>query len=276
MGSQSEQRGGSARGPGLGLVVEGITKSFGSGRDRALAIADLSVEVPRGRFATVIGPSGCGKSTLLKVVAGLAEADAGTISLFGDAPEQARANKRLGYVPQRPALLPWRTVLENVRFPFQVNRRAGTLATRRPEEVLTSVGLGEVLGRRPHELSGGMQQRVAIARAFAFEPSLLVMDEPFSALDELTRESLRHQLLALWEADQKTVLFVTHSVTEAVVLSDLVIVMSGPPGRVHSVVPVELPRPRGATLEGSEEVQELERVVRRELSAAVAAGEQAQ
>jgi NitT/TauT family transport system ATP-binding protein len=242
-----------------------VTKSFGSGRQVTTALEGITMSVERGRFVTLIGPSGCGKTTLLRVVAGLTEADAGEVSIFGESVGAARANKHIGFVPQSPALLPWRTVLDNVRLPLQVNRRAGERhpgAVRDPEAILESFGLGGVLDKRPAQLSGGMQQRVAIARAFAFDPALLLMDEPFSALDELTREVLRHELLDLWGAHRKTVLFVTHSVAEAVVLSDAIVVMSAQPGRILSVVEVDLPRPRGELVELTDGFRELERRVR--------------
>jgi NitT/TauT family transport system ATP-binding protein len=257
-----------AKAGGQGLDVIGVTKVFSSDRGRAVALHDVSLHVARGQFVTLIGPTGCGKSTLLRIVAGLLGADSGSVSIFGEAPERATAAKHIGFVPQSPALMPWRSVLNNVRMPFQVNRKAnhGRSANfRDPVEVLETFGLGSVLDSRPAELSGGMQQRVAIARAFVFEPAILLMDEPFSALDELTRERQRHHLLDIWQADRKTVLFVTHSVPEAVVLSDEVIVMSGQPGRVHSVVPVGLPRPRGDLVETTEEFHEVEQRIRTEL-----------
>jgi NitT/TauT family transport system ATP-binding protein len=252
-----------------GLCLGGIGKAFGPSRARLAALAGCTLEISRGSFVALIGPSGCGKSTLLRIAAGLVEPDAGAVSILGESVALARRRKRIGYVPQSPALLGWRSVLGNVTFPLEVNRRAAPAAQRDPKELLAALGLGEALHRRPHELSGGMQQRVAIARAFAFSPALLLMDEPFSAVDEMTRETLRHELLALWQADQRTVLFVTHSVTEAVVLADRVAVMSPRPGRIVAEIPVELARPRAGELEGSSEVAALEREVRRALRAAV-------
>jgi NitT/TauT family transport system ATP-binding protein len=254
-----------------GLVVSGVGKTFRSRDGATSALADVSFTVPRGRFFTIIGPSGSGKSTLLRIVAGLLEADQGDVVIFGESGRNASANKQVGFVPQSPALLPWRTVLENVRLPLQVNRKASErrdAPSRSPEEILSTMGLGDVLDKRPAQLSGGMQQRVAIARAFAFDPAILLMDEPFSSLDELTRELLRHQLLDLWESDHKTVLFVTHSVTEAVVLSDMIVVMSAQPGRVQALVPVSLPRPRGELVELTDEFHAIERQVRLELRSA--------
>lgn len=250
------------------LLLEGISKTFGIGRGRAAALEDVDIAVPRGQFVTLIGPSGCGKSTLLRIVAGLLEADRGTVSVFGETVSKATAAKHIGFVPQSPALLPWRSVLDNVRLPLQVNRKAdgGAARNRRdPKEVLESFGLGKVLDRRPAQLSGGMQQRVAIARAFVFDPTILLMDEPFSALDELTREVQRHELLKVWQSNQKTVLFVTHSVAEAVALSDVIVVMSSQPGRIRAVIPVGLPRPRNQFVETTDEFHELESQVRFEL-----------
>ncbi len=251
-----------------GLVLEGVTKSFRDGARLISALAGVRLSVERGRFVTVIGPSGCGKSTLLRIAAGLLEPDAGEVTIFGESPRRACASKRVGFVPQSPALLPWRTVLDNVRLPLQVNRRATPppgLGAREPEEILEAVGLGSVKHLRPAQLSGGMRQRVAIARAFAFDPEILLMDEPFSSLDELTREVLRHELLSLWQVHRKTVLFVTHSVTEAVLLSDAVAVMTARPGRIGALVPVGLPRPRGDLVELTDEFRALERQVRLEL-----------
>lgn len=248
-----------------GVIFSRVSKHFGDGLKATLALDDVSMVARRGQFITLIGPSGCGKSTLLRIAAGLVEADQGDVTIFGETVETAQRNKHIGFVPQSPALLPWRTVLENVQLPLQVNRRNKPTVGRAAAEILDSVGLGAVLDRRPYELSGGMQQRVAIARAFAIEPAVLLMDEPFSALDEFTREVLRQQLLALWEHDQKTVIFVTHSVGEAVLLSDVVVVMSAGPGRIRSLVEVDLPRPRREETGLTTEFIEIERRVRAEL-----------
>jgi len=251
-----------------GLEIAGVSKAFNTREGKVVALDDVSLRVARGEFVALIGPTGCGKSTLLRIVAGLLDADSGTVSIFGDSPSRAAAAKQIGFVPQSPALLPWRTVLDNVRLPFQVNHRvdeARANSYRDPVAVLESFGLGGVMRRRPAQLSGGMQQRVAIARALVFGPSILLMDEPFASLDELTRERQRHELLDVWQSDRKTVLFVTHSVPEAVVLSDVVVVMSGEPGRVRAVVPVDLPRPRGELVETTNAFHEVEQRVRSEL-----------
>lgn len=224
------------------IEVRALTKSY-PGSDRP-ALAGLDLEVPRRRFVSLIGPSGCGKSTLLRVLAGLTSPDEGTVDLFGSGPRALCRAKAVGLVPQTPALLPWATVRRNVALPGRVNRRAGR-GTDTVDELLEGVGLAHAARSYPHQLSGGMRQRVAIARAFALRPELLLMDEPFSALDEFTRESLQLQLLDLWQQRSTTVVFVTHSVQEAVALSDTVVVMA--PGKVHRTVPVDLPRPRGTS-----------------------------
>lgn len=250
------------------LVIDRVSKGFGEGDRRVVALDELSLSVGRGKFVTVIGPSGCGKTTLLRIVGGLLGVDRGTVSIFGESVVRAVESKRIGFVPQSPALLPWRTVLENVRLPLEVNKRAGAVAQRvnvDPVAVLESLGLGSVLDRRPAQLSGGMQQRVAIARAFVFDPPVLLMDEPFAAVDELTRESLRHELLSIWQANRKTVLFVTHSIAEAIALSDAVVVMSPLPGRIQKIIPVDLPRPRDDLIETTGAFHELEREVRLEI-----------
>lgn len=254
-----------------GLVIESVTKSFQVSGRRSVVLSDVSLTVERGQFVTLIGPSGCGKSTLLRVLAGLTPIDSGRVSIFGESAERACQRKHIGLVPQSPALLPWRTVLDNVRLPLEVNRRAQRSDDEAPRpdprEILSAFGLSAVLNKRPAQLSGGMQQRVAIARAFAFRPAILLMDEPFSALDELTREVLRHELLDLWQQFRTTVVFVTHSVPEAVLLSDVVVVMSAAPGRIGTIVPVTMERPRGESVELSADFREIEAEVRDHLKA---------
>jgi NitT/TauT family transport system ATP-binding protein len=234
------------------IVVSGVTKRFPTLAWPALDHVDLVIE--RGSFFTVIGPSGAGKSTLLRVLAGLVQPDAGEVTVFGEAPVEASRSKHLGWVPQSPALLPWRTVLKNVRLPLEVNKRA-RCDERDPEEILERLGLRQAKSMLPAHLSGGMRQRVAIARAFAFAPALLLMDEPFGALDEMTREHVAHLLLELWQAERPTVVFVTHSVNEAVVLSDRVAVMGE--GKLTAPVDITLPRPRPDGVEDTAPFHEL-------------------
>jgi NitT/TauT family transport system ATP-binding protein len=242
------------------IVLSNVTKKFPTMTWPALDHVDLAIQ--KGSFFTVIGPSGAGKSTLLRALAGLVQPDSGQVSVFGEPPSQASRSKHLGWVPQSPALLPWRTVLENVRLPLQLNRRADCDA-RDPEEILGRLGLGHAQDLLPAQLSGGMRQRVAIARAFAFTPKLLLMDEPFGALDEMTREHVAHLLLELWQAERPTVVFVTHSVTEAVVLSDWVAVMGM--GKLMPALAIGLARPRPEGIEDTAEFHELARELRGQL-----------
>lgn len=256
-----------------GLLVSGVSKTYATETGPVVALSPVDLYVPPGHFVTLIGPSGCGKSTLLRLMAGLEPPDQGRISLFGEDLRQARQAKNIGFVPQALALLPWRTVLDNVKLPLQLNQGADkdrARPARDPAEVLRSLGLGDVLDRRPAELSGGMRQRVAVARAFAHEPAVLLMDEPFSALDELTSEVLRRELLELWQSTRTTVVFVSHSISEAVLLSDEVVVM-GAPGRPLAHIEVALARPRGDMVELSDEFRDVEREVRLALRATAGA-----
>jgi NitT/TauT family transport system ATP-binding protein len=248
------------------IVLSGVTKRFPKAPGPALDGVDMAVR--RGSFFTVIGPSGAGKSTLLRVLGGLIPADSGEVSVFGEPPSDASRKKHLGWVPQSPALLPWRSVLDNVRLPLQVNRRT-QCEERDPEKILARLGLAGAQHLLPAQLSGGMRQRVAVARAFAFAPALLLMDEPFGALDEMTREQAAHLLLELWQAERPTVVFVTHSVSEAVVLSDQVSVMGN--GRLSPPVDMSLPRPRPEGTEDTTEFHELQRELRHQLREAFAA-----
>jgi len=205
-----------------------------------------------GEFVTLIGPSGCGKSTLLRIIGGLLTPSAGRVEIGGQEPGQAQAAREIGFVFQDPALFPWRHVLANVRLPLQVDHLSQRTVPE-PQALLDLMGLREFSHYYPHQLSGGMQQRVALARALVFNPSLLLMDEPFGALDEITRSTLRYELLRIWDVTRKTALFVTHSIAEAIVLSDRVVVLSARPGRVRAVIDIGLPRPRREEMERSPE-----------------------
>ena len=251
------------------ILVQGGVKRFGRRGRGVTALDGVDLAVERGEFVSLVGPSGCGKSTLLRLVGGLLGPDAGTVTIAGDTAAKARQGKEFGLVPQRPALLPWRTVRQNVRLLTEVNRGAEDHATLRPDQteaLLTEVGLGEFLDAYPSELSGGMQQRVNLVRAFALGAPILLMDEPFAALDELTREGMRFLLLRLWRRTGPTVVFVTHHIPEAVLLSDRVLVMSPRPGRIVADVPIDLPRPRAAGLEETAAFLEHVKRVRGELS----------
>lgn len=235
--------------PAVQLSVSNVAKAFRSDRGELCALEALNLEVSAGEFVSVIGPSGCGKTTLLRVIGGLLEPTSGSVEIAGRPPRVAQRDKRIGYVFQEASLLPWRSVLENVRLPLEINGSNGPATRGSVDSLLRLVKLQEFAHYHPWELSGGMQQRVALARALVFDPPLLLMDEPFGALDEITREALRFELLRIWQGTgqeglRKTVLFVTHSIPEAVLLSDRVIVLSPSPGTVRDVVDVALPRPR--------------------------------
>ena len=224
------------------VAARGVTYRYAGADGRALLALDgVDLEVRAGEFVSVVGPSGCGKSTLLRLVAGLLPSPGGEVRVLGGTPGEAQRARALGLVAQEPGLLPWRDVEANVRLPLDVVRAGDP---ERVRALLDQVGIAEFAGYRPAALSGGMRQRVALARALVHRPRLLLMDEPFGALDELSREAMRLELLRIWEQERIAVLFVTHSVAEAVLLSDRVVVMSGRPGRVRAVIDVPLPRPR--------------------------------
>jgi len=226
-----------------------VSKTFGS--VDALAPTDLTIGA--GEILTLLGPSGCGKTTLLRLIAGLVSASTGTITVDGVSPAQARAEKRIGFIPQAPALLPWRSVRANASLLLEIN---SAHSPARPnasvDELLDEVGLREFADAWPHELSGGMQQRVGLIRAFALDAPLLLMDEPFAALDEITRTEMRHLLTRLRAHHGATVVFVTHSISEAAFLSDRVAVLSPRPGRITSLEAVDLERPRRPEIEDTE------------------------
>ena len=225
------------------------------------ALQDINLQIDQGTFVSLIGPSGCGKSTLLRIIGGLIEVDEGAVSIEQMSPAAAQKRKQFAFVPQAPALFPWRTIIQNMNLPFEVNQYAeGAVHLEKldPISLLHSVGLGDYLHYYPGELSGGMQQRVGIARAFSSGSPILLMDEPFSALDEINREKLKYQLLDIWDKYNKTVVFVTHSIREAVLLSDKVVVMSSGPGKISEIIHINLPRPRH---EGIEETEAFHRYV---------------
>lgn len=220
------------------VKVDGLTKTFETGA----AVEDLSFEVGENEFVTIVGPSGCGKSTTLRIVSGLVPPTRGEVSIRGKKVEGPIGN--VGMVFQAPVLLPWRSAIDNVLFMAEMR---GENPSAYRERALQLIALADLEGfdrRYPHELSGGMQQRVAICRALLLNPSLLLMDEPFGALDIMTREKMGFELQKIWSANKTTVLFVTHSITEAVLLSDTIIVMTARPGKAKAVIRVDLPRPR--------------------------------
>jgi len=225
------------------VKIDGVSKQFQGG---TVALQDIDLEIEQGEFISFIGPSGCGKSTLLRIVGDLIEPTAGSVTVNGKSARQARRDHDYGIVFQDAVLYDWRTVSKNIALPLEL---AGWDRERRAKRVAEMLELVELHGfgeHYPWQLSGGMQQRVSIARALSFDPALLLMDEPFGALDEMTRERLNAELLRIWDASGSTVVFVTHSIAEAVFLSTRVVVMSARPGRVSRVIPIELPQPRTA------------------------------
>ncbi|MGA2393617.1 MAG: ABC transporter ATP-binding protein [Candidatus Lustribacter sp.] len=230
-------------------------------RDSVEALADVSVSVRRNEFVAVVGPSGCGKSTLLRIVAGLLQPSAGSVQIAGR--EVVEPHDDIGIVFQRPTLLAWLRVIDNVLFPL-VHKYGRTDAGQRlhAEALLATMGLEAFANRMPDELSGGMQQRVALARALVQDPHILLMDEPFSALDALTRDIMALEVLRVWEERPKSVIFVTHSIPEALLLSDRVVVMTARPGRIAEVVDVNLARPRGLATMGDPLFNELSQRLR--------------
>ena len=227
-------------------VVEarGLALVFAGSGTPVQALCDVDLVIRDGDFVSLIGPSGCGKTTLLRVIADLEQPTGGTIAVNGTSPRANREARGYGYVFQAPALYPWRTVLQNVTLPLEIMGRSAAERVARARAQLDLVGLAPFADKYPWQLSGGMQQRVSIARALAFEPSLLLMDEPFGALDEITRDRLNVELLRLWRRTGKTVVFVTHSIAEAVFLSTRIVVMSPRPGRILDVIDSDLPAER--------------------------------
>ena len=238
----------------VGMVYEAADRSL-------VALAGINLSLARGEFVSIIGPSGCGKSTLLRIVGGLQSPTSGRVAIDGAPPREAQRRKQIGFVFQDPSLMPWRNVIDNVRLPLQVNKRA---TQTDPERLVDLVGLSQFRRYYPHQLSGGMQQRVALARSFTTSPSLLLMDEPFGALDEITRAAMRYELLRVWRSEVAasgcTVLLVTHSIAEAVLLSDRVVVLTPQPGRIAEMLDIDLPRPRP---EETEETPEFLQYTRR-------------
>ena len=222
---------------------EGVSKVFRRGSTEVRALDQVDLEVGDGEFVAVLGPSGCGKSTLLRLVAGLVPATTGRIAIAG-VPVQG-PHTDLGIVFQAATLLDWRTVLGNVLLQVELRGLDPKAYEARAVALLNTVGLGDFTGAFPRELSGGMKQRAAIVRALVHDPKILLMDEPFGALDALTREQMRIDIEDLWLSSRKTVMFITHSIDEAVLLADRVVVMSPRPGRIERIVPIDLPRPRG-------------------------------
>ncbi len=247
------------------VVARGVGKVFGTDTDRVEALRGIDLQIARGEFISLIGPSGCGKSTLLRLIGDLLQPSAGELVVNGKPPRQARLDRDYGIVFQQPTLLDWRTVQANVELPLEIMGVAREERAARAEEMLALVQLAEFADHHPWQLSGGMQQRVAIARALGFRPALLLMDEPFGALDEMTRELMQQELLRIWTETETTVVFVTHSIPEAVFLSTRVVVMSPRPGRISAVIDVPLAHPRDVETRESDDYYRLITEVREAL-----------
>jgi len=227
------------------IQVHDVTMVFHGKAESVIALEKVSMHVAAGQFASIIGPSGCGKSTLLRLIADIVQPHSGNLTLGTDTPRAARRAHALGFVFQSPTLLPWRTVRQNVELPLDVvGRDSARRSARSAAELIDLVGLKGFEDALPHQLSGGMQQRTAIARALMLTPDVLLLDEPFGALDEITRQRMNLEMLRIWAESGTTALLVTHSIGEAIFMSDKVFVMSARPGRIVSVVDVPLPRPR--------------------------------
>jgi NitT/TauT family transport system ATP-binding protein len=236
------------------INVQQISMVFHGRGDPVIALEKVDLRVPPGQFAAIIGPSGCGKSTLLRLIADIVKPHAGSITLGGDTPRVARHAHALGFVFQTATLLPWRSVRQNIELPLDVvGRSSKRRSSRSSSDLLELVGLSGFADALPNQLSGGMQQRAAIARALILDPDVLLLDEPFGALDEITRQKMNLELLRIWSEARTTALLITHSIAEAVFMSDRIHIMSARPGRITSVIDVPLGRPRGLEMMRSPE-----------------------
>jgi NitT/TauT family transport system ATP-binding protein len=251
-------------GAGTVVAIQGVTKSFRTG---VTALQDIDLEVGPGEFVSLIGPSGCGKSTLLRIIGDLVAPTTGAVRVHGKPAHEARLDHEYGIVFQDAVLFDWRTVAKNVALPLELLGWDRARRRRRVAEMLELVELTGFESSRPWQLSGGMQQRVSIARALSFDPALLLMDEPFGALDEMTRERLNLELLGIWKKAGSTIVFVTHSIPEAVFLSTRVVVMSARPGRISETIEIDLPHPRGPATHEDPRFFELVTAVREALAA---------
>ena len=249
------------------VKAKNLNLAFQTNVGPVYALSDVNLEIGQGDFVSFIGPSGCGKTTFLRVIADLEQPTGGEISVNGMTPEQARLNRAYGYVFQAAGLYPWRTIEKNIRLPLEIMGYSKDDARERIARVLDLVGLSDFGRKFPWQLSGGMQQRASIARALAFDADLLLMDEPFGALDEIVRDHLNEQLLDLWARTNKTICFVTHSIPEAVYLSTKIVVMSPRPGRIIDVIESTLPSERPLEIRDSREFLEIAARVREGLRA---------
>ncbi len=235
------------------IALDRVSMRYPTAMNDVLALQEVSLHIAKGEFVSLLGPSGCGKTTLLRIMADLIQPTSGEIKVAGRTAKEARLAQKYGIVFQNPVLYDWRKVKHNITLPLELMGVKRAERERKAEELLELVGLAKFADKYPWQLSGGMQQRVAIARALAMEPEILLMDEPFSALDEFTRERLNEELLAIWSKVRNTVVFVTHSIPESIFLSDRVFVLSPHPGRLSAIVDIPLPRPRMQEMRNGDE-----------------------
>lgn len=247
------------------ISVRNVNKTFPGKEGDVIALSGANLDIAPGEFVSLIGPSGCGKTTLLRLIADLDQITSGELLVNRKAPPDARLDRDYGYVFQAPVLYEWRTVSKNVELPLEIMGVPKSERRQTSNRLLELVGLGQFKRHYPWQLSGGMQQRVSIARALSFSPSILLMDEPFGALDEITREQMQQEVLRLWRETQTTTMFVTHSISEAVFLSTRVVMMSARPGRITEIIDIDLPQPRDIETRESERFYELVNEVREAL-----------
>jgi NitT/TauT family transport system ATP-binding protein len=249
------------------IRIKGVDVRYRTREGWVAALEGIDLDIAPRSFVSVVGPSGCGKTTLLKIVSGILRPSRGEVMLDGRPLDSVKLEGQFGFVFQRPLLLPWRTALENVALTSEIAQKTVSRADRLGEarRWLELTGLQGFEERYPHELSGGMQQRVSLSRALAFRPRILLMDEPFAALDEITRETMQGELLKIWAHVENTILFITHSISEAVLLSDRVVVLTPRPGRVQDILEIPFPRPRSEALRGDREFTELVQSIRGKL-----------
>ncbi len=230
------------------IQIQNVSMVYRDNGKDITALNNVSIDIQKGEFISLLGPSGCGKTTLLRLIGDLLEPSAGSVTVCGQTPRETRLQQKYGIVFQSPVLLDWRSVRKNIRLPLELMKVSREEQNRRIEGLLELVDLTKFADHFPYQLSGGMQQRVGIARALAIQPEILLMDEPFSALDEFTREKLNEDVLKIWGKTNKTVVFVTHNIAESVFMSDRVCVLSPHPGRLSAIVDIDLPRPRTAEM----------------------------
>ena len=244
------------------IKIDNVSKVFSNTGNDVTALKGVSIDIQKGEFISLLGPSGCGKTTLLRLIADLIEPTTGSVTIEGSTPLEARLARKYGMVFQSPVLYEWRNIKKNIELPLEIMKVPKKERSERAEKMLDLVGLSDFANSYPSQLSGGMQQRVGIARALAIKPEILLMDEPFSALDEFTREKLHEDLLRIWRKTNKTIVFVTHNISESVYLSDRVCVLSPHPGRLSAVIDIDLPRPRTEEMRHSAELAALVAKVR--------------